>query len=69
MSHAIADTPLHCRDNVIAAADVPERHLAEDGKAALSLQETSLHESRTPGIATVWLLFYALAALTVVIAN
>jgi hypothetical protein len=48
---------------------VPERHLAEDGKAALSLQETSLHESRTPGIATVWLLFYALAALTVVIAN
>lgn len=64
MSHAIAETPFHCSGHVVAAADVPERNLAEDGEATLSL-----HEARASGIATVWLLFYALAALVVVIAN
>jgi hypothetical protein len=64
MSHVIAETPFHRSDNVIAAVHVPERHLAEEGAAPLSL-----HEARASGIATIWLLFYALAALVVVIAN
>jgi hypothetical protein len=64
MSHVIAEAPFHHSDNVISASYVPERHLAEDGDATLSLQET-----RASGVATVWLLFYALAALVVVIAN
>jgi hypothetical protein len=60
MSHVIAETPFHRSDNVISAVHGPERHLAEEGAA---------HEARASGIATIWLLYYALAALVVVIAN
>jgi len=63
MSHAIAETSLGS-DRVIAAAHMPMQQLAEDGEAIRSADEAS-----ASGIATIWLVFYALIALVVVVAN
>ena len=62
MSHAIAETSLYGSANVVDTAHVPARHVA--GKAILSWDEAG-----AAGIATIWLIFYAVIALVVLVVN
>jgi hypothetical protein len=65
MSHALAaETSFPGVDNVVYAGYVPERELAERSEVIKSSPEAG-----ASGIASVWLAFYALAALIVVLAS
>jgi len=79
MSHAIAQTSFPAAGNVIYAGhvplrdlperDLPERDLPERDLAERSEATQSWSEAGSSGIASIWLAFYALAALIVVLAS